>query len=164
MRKRVLYLTGLLLAGLAMLGCNPYPPSAPSSTTINQNVNVNLGTPGASPSPSAGGAIARVGIGKVSETGCANPSGRGDAVRVGCEAFLTCSPFSASGQEIFDPAIIGAAPDSFQAVSGQDNATFIQRQSNAFNADARGVKVGPLVVQCIVRGVASAPFTLSVVQ
>ena len=162
MRKRTIY---ALLAGAALVfvSCVP-PPTAPEGgTTVNQVVTVNVGQGGPGASPSPGGSVARVSIGKVSETGCANPSGRGDAVRVGCEAFLTCSPFSASGTELFDPAIIGPAPDSFAPVSGQDNGAFVQRQSNGFNADVRGLKAGPLVAQCIVRGVASAPFTLTVV-
>lgn len=163
MRRAIIGTALVVCAALALLGCQPYPPTTPSSTTVNQNVNVNLGGPTASPSPGAGGAVARVGIGKVSETGCATPSGSGDAVRVGCEAFLTCSPFSASGQEIFDPAIIGPAPDTFAVVSGQDNASCTQRQSNGFNMDCRGLKVGAAVVQCTVRGVTSQPFTLRVV-
>jgi len=74
------------------------------------------------------------------------------------------SPYSASGQELFDAAIIGFQPDSFQAVSGQDNATFAQSQSNAFNGVAVGRRAGTLTLQCTVRSVTSPPFTLNVVS
>lgn len=152
-------------AAVATTSCTPYPPTQPSSTTVNQNVNVNVGNPSGSPSPGQGGSVARVGIGKFGERCPANvkPSDNGAAVRVGCTADITCSPFSASGQELFDSAIIGFAPDSFQAVSGQDNATFQQSQQNAFNGEALGKRAGTLTLACTVKGVTSQPYSLTVV-
>lgn len=152
---------------LMLLGCVPPPTEPDGGTTVNQNVNVNVGgTPGASPSPGAGGAVARVGIGKFGERCPAGtaPSGNGAGVRVGCTADLTCSPYNANNQELFDLTIIGAAPTSFAAVSGQDNASFQQSGANPYNGEAVGRRAGTLTLSCTVKGVTSQPFLLSVVN
>lgn len=155
-------------AALAIVGCQPYPPTGPSNTTVNQNVNVNVGQPGASPSPGAGGSVARVGIGKVSGgESCpagTQPSGLGDSVRIGCTAFLTCSPYSASGQELFDLAIIGAAPEKFDATSGGSLVQITPHASNGYNLDVKGLAKGAVAFTCTVKGVTSPTFTLNVIQ
>lgn len=165
-RSFPLYLLAGLMAVIAF-GCVPPPTEPDGATTVNTNVNVNVGgQPGASPSPSAGGAVARVGIGKFGERCSAGvqPSGNGAGVRVGCTADLTCSPYNANNEELFDLTIIGAAPTSFAAVSGQDSATFVQSGANPYNGEAVGRRAGTLTLQCTVKSVTSPAFTLTVVQ
>lgn len=167
MSRSTLYLLAGLMAVVAV-GCVPPPTQPDGGTTVNQNVNVNVGQggPGASPSPGAGGAVARVGIGKFGERCPAGtqPSGNGAGVRVGCEADITCSPYNSQNEELFDLAIIGPAPTSFAAVSGQDNATFTQSGSNPYNGEAVGRRAGTLTLSCTVKSVTSQPYTLTVVQ
>ena len=155
------------VAALVVVSCNWPPPTGPDGgTTVNVNQNVTIGQPDPNASPSPGGSVARVGVGKVAET-CpvgTQPSGLGNALRVGCTAFLTCSPYSASGQELFDVAIIGVAPESFEAISGGSVVQVGPHGSNPFNLDTLGLKAGSASFQCRVRGVTSPPFTLSVVQ
>lgn len=154
------------VALLVLVGCER-GPTTPGDVNVNVNVNVGQPTPAPSSSPEAGGTVSRVGVGKVAgaESCPANvqPSGRGDAVRVGCTAFLTCSPYDSANRELFDPASIGTAPDSFGLVGG-DAVTVAPHGTNPFNLDAKGERAGTVSFACKVRGVQSPPFVLAVVQ
>lgn len=162
-----LYLLAGLMAVLAF-GCVP-PPTEPGDIVINNTntaTNNSGGNPTASPSPGAGGSVASVGIGKFGEACPAGvaPSGLGDSVRVNCTAFITCSPKSASGQEIFDLGIIGPAPESFVATEGNDQSVTVQVASNPYNLDVKGKAKGTAKFQCRVKAITSPTFTLNVIN
>lgn len=174
MRERTSFKLAIVAGLLTLAGavaCTPTEPSPPSQINIdihNDNQNNNGGGPTASPSPGAGGAVARVGIGKVSGgESCppnVQPSGRGDAVKVGCTAWLTCSPYNAQNIELFNEPDIGTAPETFALVSGSEFATAGPHGTNQFNLDATGRAPGAASFSCRVRGVTSPPFVLQVVQ
>ena len=165
-------LAPLLIAAMlsaAAVACTPTEPSPGGDVNVNQNVNVNVGQPNPTASPSADprGTVARVGIGKVAETPATTNqscSGRGDAVKIGCTAFLTCSPFTAAGVELFNEADIGTAPEKFSIDAGTEFASQAPHGSNAFNIDVTGNRPGSVTISCKVRGVTSPPFLLQVVQ
>lgn len=155
---------------LLLIGCVPPPTEPDGGTNVNTNVNVNINPGGgSSPAPGTPGTVASVGIGKVSgaETcpvGTA-PSGRGDAVKVGCAAFLTCSPKDSTGKELFEG--IPQAPESFEVISGAQYVIVGPHGSNAYNLDATGRTATPdgvrVLFQCRVAGITSQPFPLVVV-
>lgn len=150
--------------------CVP-PPTEPGDIVITNNNTNNNGQPGGgaspSPSPGAGTVIARVGVGQFGERCPAGVSpsgdGRSSTVRVNCTAFITCSAYSPSGQEHFDLAVIGPAPEEFRATAGEGAIVQTQAASNPYNLDILGKAVGTASYTCRVKGVTSPTYSLRVV-
>ena len=152
------------LAGL-MSACNQQPPTVIEITNTNTNTQGGTPSPAPSSSPDATGDVATVGIGKFGEACPAGtaPSGIGDAVKVGCTAFITCSPRDAEGREIFNLQIIGPEPTEFRAVEGEGTTVRSQVPSNPYNRDVLGIATGAARYLCTVKGKTSPSFTLRVV-
>lgn len=160
MQSRLLIAVGVIALGVA---CN-----------VNVNKNVNGPTepkpspnaspsPSPSPSPSSSPAAGTITLVKVTEVGESCPAGvqpatAQRAVRVGCSAFITCTPFV--GDRPATVAEHGPAPTAYGITSGS-GATFTPWPSEAFNADLKGTSSGALIVSCTVKGITgSADFTV----
>jgi len=78
---------------------------------------------------------------------------QGRNITVGCQKFLTCTPFFADGT-LVPPAVHGPAPQFFGVIEG---ANFVQvtTPDEQFNRDVKGLFPGIVAFECVVKGVSS---------
>src|SRR5688572_28679637 len=128
---------------LILAACNedltvPTPVQQPPSVNVTQVVNVNLGNPTGSPSPGTGGPVDEVKVvmpfGENCPAGIA-PANAQRTVRVGCSAFITCTPkcIVDGAQVDCSPAVHGPKPDFFGIQDGAAYGTFSVHDDNPFN-------------------------------
>lgn len=150
----------VLFVSLASFACFDSPTSTTiiDNTATNNQPNGSGGEPGAPASPVPSGAIDHV---KVTQFGqsCGE---EGRNISVGCQKFLTCTPFFADGT-LVPPAIHGPRPDFFGVIEG---AQFVQvtTPDEEFNRDVKGLFAGIVKFECIVKGVSSGPSEFVVVD
>jgi hypothetical protein len=159
--KRLFLATMLIAAGFAVMGCTPESPVTPTQIVINNNQTTTVagGGPTTAPSPgSTTGGIVEVRVPMVGEN-CPSgvtPVGVQRQIRVGCSAFVTCTPkCKDAGGNLVDcpPSVHGPAPSFFNIQSGSSYASFSTWDDNRFNADVRGQAPGDVAIACTVLGV-----------
>lgn len=168
MRKRKL--ETLLLGALAALvayACTIQLPTSPAPTQIQTVVIGGATGPTGAGSPSPGaGTIHSVKVSQFGEGRCnsgVSPANQSRTVRVGCVAFITCTPKRVDGTDASEVEH-GPKPDFFGVTSG---GVFVVAMSteNPFNIDVRGTSPGIASLRCGVKGVVSDPaFDLQVVS
>lgn len=156
---------------VVLMGCGEdtvTAPTPPTNVTVVVNVTQTQGGSGTNPSPApGGGVVSKVTVSEFGEN-CPANSGLQPAetinrqVRKGCVSDVTCNPFDASGQQIFNPAATGTAV--FKQLGGAGAGRFTQDSNNSYNGQVAGIETGVAVLECTVMGVTSDPWAIDVVS
>jgi len=148
-------LSGAVMIACAYLwsSCTPTQPT-PGDVIVSQTVTVGgqTGTPGASPSPGAGGSLpegSRIAIfqfGQSCPSGVTVPANGTRQCKMGCTCDYTCTPKGPDGTDL--PEAVHGPTATWAVEFGQDRVS-VQRDN--FNLRVRPVAPGEFGLACTVK-------------